>query len=657
MKILRFSSLMICCFFSAGLFAQFAMHMQYPHRNDFNLQLHGEVALIHEKTSVVKSQQGLWNFELQPNGEAGVYLFQAENQLTEYIRFRKEGRVAAHVYFDYEVVAGKMMVSQVRDGKSTVSFAYDATGQLVGIRNMFSERLLSRSVFDYASGGEAKEYIVMDDQTFYFQYETVDGAPQKMSKVDSVSGTAFQANFSYNERAYLERAESYFSDENLARTILEYSYQLDTNGNWIKRLEHNRANGIYRLTERHIVYQDDLEAQPEITSPLGIWSCGTVPYYLQVMDNGQFTLFDLGEGDVYQGKWSEAAPGRYRFQVNQDNPVGSPYPLRAQTALWAKHQAGRLILYVDSEYHFDFVHESIWPVSDELRRAMRRGRWSKNRYSKDPVLKKEASVPEDIAAAFDEVRNLGPDHFQACLAGKCGVINRSGAVIIPFAYELLDMMDQDLYRITADGKQGVINVWGDQILPAKYDRIWAEPKLGRRVIGTRLAGERYYYDLDRGDFLPFEKEQLREFNDSRWVIREGRFVNLYDKDFNRLSQDSSYNRIIILSPRRYLAGGQDAYRILDENGQELKVFTGFLKVKPATFGYLIAFSATTRQYALFNQDGEQITEALYQELNCCDSRNAESNDCLMLSVKPAIARFTKANGQVGMLTALGQEVR
>lgn len=644
-------------FFASGLWAQFALHIQYPHRNDFDFLLEGEVALIHEKTSVVERQQGTWEYELQPPEESALYRFQDDNQLEEYIRFRKGGAIAAKVRLEYTEVAGKSLPSQAIDDKSVVSFEYDNKGRLTGIRNMFGERLLSRSEFTYGSRRQSTQYVLMDDQTFYFEHKSRNGLVQEMSKIDSMSGLAFKANYSYNEQGWLQTAESQFTKEGLAKTVLEYTYQLDEQGNWIQRLEHNRANGFYRLTQRTIIYQSDLATASETETPAGFYTCGTSPYFLQVLDNGYFTIFDATEGDVYQGSWVKTEYDRFRFRFNQDLPIGSPYPFRQTIRLLGEMRTGRLVLYIEGEYHLDFIHESVLHISEELQLGMRRARWSKNRYSKDPALKQEAQVPADIDAAFDETRALGPDRIQACLDGKCGVIDRNGTVIIPFAYEQLDIMDENRYLIIEEGKRGVINTLGEQILEAKYDRIWAEPKLGRRIMGTRLDGERYYYDLDRGDFLPFEKEQIREWNNLRWVIRDGRFVNLYDNDFNRITRDSSYNRITILGPNRYLAGGRDAYRIIDENGQELKVFTGYLKVKPATFGYLLAFSATNQQYALFNTEGEQITEALYQELEFCDSRNPNSNDCRLLRFKPAIARFKKPNGQQGSLTGLGQELR
>ncbi len=657
MKSLRLSLLLTCSLAASSIWAQFAMHIQYPHRNDFDLNLAGEVVAIHERTSVVKEQKGEWVYVLGPIEESAVYLFQDDNKLSEYIRFRKAGDIGAHVFLEYKEAAGEPKVGTARHDKSAVSFTYDKKGRFVGIQNQMGERLLSRSVFDYGRKGKSTEYILMEDQTFYFEHQLENGVVLQTSKIDSVKGLDFRATFSYNSQGLLQQAESYFTKENLPKTVLEYIYQLDEQGNWVRRLEHNQANGVYRLTERIIAYQSAVDQAPDLDQLVGLWSCGTTGYHLEVQENGRFTIVDPEEGDVYQGKWSSRGAGSYRFKVNYEDHLGAPYPFRTQSGLTAERRPGRLKLYLPGEYHFDFIHESVAPVPPELPMAIEQARWSENRFAKDPELKQEAQVPDDIKVAFDEVRGLGPDRIQACLDGRCGVIDLNGTVIIPFAYEQVDIMDMDHYRITEDSKHGVINTLGEQILDPKYESVWAEPRLGRRIIGTRLQGERYYYDLDKGDFLPFEKDQLRDWNEERWVIRGRRFVNLYDNDFNLITRDSSYNRITALTHNRYLAGGQDAYRIIDGEGNELEVFAGFLKVESVGFGYLKAFSANSQLFALFNMEGNQITEAIYEELSFCKSRNLDSTECLRLRFKPAIATFKKANGQSGSLTALGQELR
>ena len=644
-------------FLSLMCSAQQAMFLQQPHHHDFDFQLRGEVAYVYETRNPVLQQDAEWQYQVGKAEESFIFSFDEGNHLSRALVLRDNDRIDAQIELVYEGTGKGKRILRVFDGPALLEYSYNRSGQLAVIDNTYKDRLLSQTSFIYGRKGKALETVEVPEQSFYFERELNNGQAAYFQRIDSVDGLTFEATYRYDDRGWLIEEQRRFTDETKARITLHYTYKTDDRGNWVVRREHNQATGRFYVRQRTIIYRDELAALPQRKFPLGYWTCPSAGYFLEVEDNGNFSFLNLERNDLYQGIWRRSE-GEYTFTVNSEDHLGAPYALRTGRGLKGTFTPGRLQLSIGNERHIEFVSEELLPLPERLQIAITYERWSKNRYSRTPALKKTTEIPADIAAAFDEVRAVGPNYFEACLVGQCGIIDRSGRVLVPFAYERVSMVGPDIYQVTLAGKQGLVDTLGQQLLPTHYDRIWVEPKLGKRIVGTRRNGERYFFDIDLQTFLPFEKDDLTGITANRRMIRQGRFVNLYDLNYNRLTADNSYSRIDALSYNRYLASGPDANRIIDETGKELFVFDGYLRVREGTFGYVSAYSATTRNFALFDINGKQITEPIYSELTFCTSKKRDEDvTCRILEQRSAVAQFKTPDGRSGYLTASGQEVR
>lgn len=501
---------------------------------------------------------------------------------------------------------------------------------------------------------QLSEKLVVNRNNIQVFTEYLDGLPQQREVYDISNALISREIFSYNKEGLVTKIESTFTSTTKGNGVATFTYQYDDRGNWIKRLEHNQATGIYTLVERNIVYRDQLPASEEL--PLGHWNSTINNLILDVNEDGTFSLIDNQERDVLRGKWSSLGWGRYQFNVRHQDHFGSRWPFRSNQALTAELRAGRLIMY-DKDHHFDFMAEQIKPTHEIIRTAQAYTIWEAGLWE-SPGKWAESAIPADIRATFENPFPVAPNIFQVYLDSLCGFIDGSGKVLVPFAYEYITMVGPELYLIKEGEKMGLIDQDGGEILPTIYDRIWFEPKIGPSIFGTRKDGKRHYYDLQKGSFLPYEKDDIIAFNHGRMIVRKDRYWLLTDRDFNPLTEQDAYSVIKCLSANRYLASdNRRQYWILDADGHQLAGHTGYLNIRKTIFGYLEAETEDSHLYALLDHDGKQLTPPIYKQLTFCSNQKEQFSLYLELRDHNAIAKYRRPNGEVGFLTGLGEEVQ
>ncbi|MEM7298987.1 MAG: hypothetical protein AAF391_12060, partial [Bacteroidota bacterium] len=310
--------LMLLLFAQLSANAQFAMQLQQPHRQDFDFQLKGEVAMVYQSNNIVLGQEGEWNFRLAPAEEATVLSFGDGNQLLKAIWLRDDEQVGARMTLTY-AKDDKEKLTTITEGKAIITFQYDRAGKPIEVESRFEERLTAQTFISYQRKGRSKEVVNLPGQSFRFERTLQGGQVIQFQRVDSVKGVEFEVNYTYNKEGWLtEENRAFIDDPSKARVRLTYTYRTDEKGNWIFRLEHNHANGQYRLRQRKIIYRDELDQITKQELPTGYWSCPTDGFFLEVQDDGFFTFFNLERGRIYRGTWG-LREGGIVFRVNYED--------------------------------------------------------------------------------------------------------------------------------------------------------------------------------------------------------------------------------------------------------------------------------------------------------------------------------------------------
>ncbi|MEM9987120.1 MAG: WG repeat-containing protein, partial [Bacteroidota bacterium] len=257
---------------------------------------------------------------------------------------------------------------------------------------------------------------------------------------------------------------------------------------------------------------------------------------------------------------------------------------------------------------------------------------------------------------FESIYPLSPGTFKVTENEKMGVVDEFGNQLVPLEYEQVGNPMPGYYIVKQNGKTGLIDSLQQAVLPIEYDRVWIEPRAGFRVFGTRSREGRYYYDLDKGTFFPFEKDDLNGFTDDRWVVKQGGSWVLADRDFKIIPNPDAYSIRRVLSADRFLAGSRNRYVILNKNMELIaSIPPNFTHVTKRQFGYLEARDQNGG-YALMSMDGEVLTEPIYKTFTF----PTKDETLYLFETHPrfpeVLLSFERLDGRKGHLTGLGQEV-
>lgn len=636
--------------------AQSVFRLQPAQSSLISAPLKGDAAFFYETTHQVQDQMGEWNFRLNKRERASVNILNEEGNYQETILFMEDDDVFSFIKFSYQE-NGQLKQIEEKNQMFGITFSlnyrFDKRGRANTIICTNNGEPHTETTFTAKGRSQLSEKLVVNRNNVQVLTEYQDGLPQQREVYDTSNTLISREIFSYDKQGLISNTKITFTAATKGNGISTFTYRYDDHGNWINRLEHNQATGNYTLTTRNIVYRDQVPTSPE--QPTGHWNCTINDLVLEVNDDGTFDLIDTKERDVLHGNWSSLGWGRYQFKVRHQDHFGSRRPFRSNQGLTVELRDGRLIMY-DKDHHFDFMAEQIKPTPEWIKTAQAHTIWEASLWE-SPGKRRDDAVPADIKAAFDNAYPVAPNVFRVFLDSLCGIVDGTGTVLFPFAYEYVTLAGTDKYLVKKDGKTGLVDQYGGEILPPVYDRIWFEFKIGPTILGTRKNGKRYYYDLEKGDILPYEKDDIMSFNDKRMIVRKDRSWLLTDRDFNPITEEGAYYIIKALSADRYLASEQGQYAILNANGNKLAALPGFSDIRLTIFGYLEARSRESRLYALLDQDGKQLTAPIYEQLTFCRNQKEQRDLYYELRDHNAVAKYRKPNGEEGYVTGLGEEVR
>lgn len=657
--LLRISMLLFSCFALTQIEAQSVFSLQRPQNSFIAPPVKGDVAFFYETTQTVKDQPGRWNYRLNEVALANVNILNEDGLYEKTILFNDGDDVFAFLKFEYDAKGKLTQIEEKNElfgATILLQYQYDSKGRVSNIKATTNGKTHAEMELTPKKKSRYTERMIANSNDMQVITEHEAKRPLSRDVFDANDSLMYQQIFIYNKKGLLQKMEQKSLLETVADVVITYEYQYDKQGNWIQMLEHNKATGGYQLVQRTIVYRDDLPNPSVAESPVGSWNCGIAQLVLEAKEDGTFTLIDGKERDVMRGTWSSLGWGRYLFRVRYQDHFGNRRPFRSNQGLTVELRAGRLMMYDErGDFHFDFIAEEICPTPPLIKKAQEYTRWEASLWE-SPGKRAEGAIPADIKDAFEKVYPLAPQKFKACLGDLCGIIDDQGNVLIPFAYSDIGAAGLNTYVVRQDGKAGLIDQFSQEILPPVYDRIWIEPKIGFNIYGTRKDGERLYYDLEERSFLPFEKDDLKRFNDNRWIVRKDGFDILYDRDFNPITAPTAYRMIEVLSAERYLTAGQNQYWIMDADGEVITGLSGYKYIRKSVFGYLTAQSESNQLYALLDHHGNTITEPIYESLIFCVNEKDQRDLYWELKKRKALAKFRKPNGEEGYLTGLGQEL-
>lgn len=92
-----------------------------------------------------------------------------------------------------------------------------------------------------------------------------------------------------------------------------------------------------------------------------------------------------------------------------------------------------------------------------------------------------------LQTQYNEIQSYGWEQFRANKAGKWGIVSTNDKVVIPFDYQYIAPLRQNVCIVKKDGHFGVANVKGQEIIAVKYDRIEMEEERVKAYLGEKLA--------------------------------------------------------------------------------------------------------------------------------------------------------------------------
>lgn len=619
-----------------------------------------DIAFYHETTHTVFDQMGEWNFRLGEFEFGRTVNFNEKEQYELALTyFGEDAQVYMNTQFEYDE---ENRVKQV-----TEKFLYAEQPMLVNYE--WAAKAHVPTAVTIAMNGVVTQKLSYDYRKRGRWEETVQSMKSDEKTVVVREKNQIQAYLHYDENGKLkERQELRYNEEGLEQQrmiynlqdeligVLVFSYLYDAQGNWIKQLKHDQRTGAYSLTQRQIGYRALLKEAAEHHAISGLWHSVNKPMKLLIDEQGGFNLFELGEDVITPGSWTENGWGQAELKMGKSNRIRFKNLFQQGWKFTAELEPGRLIIHRDGR-HYEFVADWFAPGPEGLLDGLEFASWEEGLWAK-PGKRDPKAIPPALKDEFKGVRPLAPNRFTACLAedGLCGIVDETAYPLIPFAYDLITQAFPDYYVVHLDGKRGLVDSLGQIIIPIEYESIWTERAFGKLVMGTRKNSKRYYYDFDKADFWPYEKESMMSFNDERFVINEDHWF-LTNREFEPIATTDQYYSIKPLSYNRYLAmTTRRAYQIIDANGTVVTEINNFAALRKATFGYLTGQTADNRLYALLDHNGQQLSEPLYENLQFCSSRKREGDLCRELREHNAVAKFRKPNGTEGYLNGIGKEV-
>ncbi len=227
----------------------------------------------------------------------------------------------------------------------------------------------------------------------------------------------------------------------------------------------------------------------------------------------------------------------------------------------------------------------------------------------------EGKESGDITATLTPVDSINKDHVMVfTLAGKQGVLNTRGEIIIPCLYDdLYTGFSQSIIRYRKDGNYGIIDFAGKEITPPIYTEIKDYPS--ESSISVQKNKQWGLIDLAGKEIIPCLYDAIEPFSDSQNItkVTKNEKLAIIDKQ-NKLVTDFIYQEIYMYHTQTGELKGvmrNDKWGYIDDTGKE---------VIPCQFESTIGFFGATLipvkkdgKYGYINNKGEAIIPFKYDK--------------------------------------------
>lgn len=130
----------------------------------------------------------------------------------------------------------------------------------------------------------------------------------------------------------------------------------------------------------------------------------------------------------------------------------------------------------------------------------------------------------------------------AALNNKCGAINSSGKIVVPFVYDTYLRYRNGLAITNLNRKYGVINKADEKIIPFIYDTIQYAMSPMKNLFIVKLNKKVGVLDIENKNILPVSYDKIEVNGDLFKVKKIGsELYGFYDKSGKRISEHDAYS--------------------------------------------------------------------------------------------------------------------
>lgn len=166
---------------------------------------------------------------------------------------------------------------------------------------------------------------------------------------------------------------------------------------------------------------------------------------------------------------------------------------------------------------------------------------------------------------FDNFKQFVGNYCPVATGGDWGIIDRSGALVVPTTYGLIDLIKMDLAIAKKYGKQGIINMNNVPVLDFQFKKInYCENDF------VRMRDDKGYcfYDLKT-------MSKASPYYQKASLLKDGYFVGKTDRqlaiitDQFKVFKSLPYDRVEYANQNRWVYKENGLWGILDEKGESL----------------------------------------------------------------------------------------
>ena len=197
---------------------------------------------------------------------------------------------------------------------------------------------------------------------------------------------------------------------------------------------------------------------------------------------------------------------------------------------------------------------------------------------------------------------------------KCGVLDKTGKIIVPFIYESIPYQFQNSFMVKKNGKFGIIDKQGKQITPLKYDRF---DTFFEGLAHVSINGKTGLIDLNGREITPIKYDNIGHYlpkgkNEGLITVRiNGKFgfINKTGREITQLKYDyiSEFNDGVA----KVTINGKDG--AIDKEGKEI-IPVGKYEYSISDFHEGIAKVYLNEKFGFIDKNGKVIIQIKYDEV-------------------------------------------